>query len=68
MIQKRHELKPNRGRLGRVAIHLTAFATTLAAPLTFTHADSTWTIELEGDKLHVTADCPETWLEVVFGL
>lgn len=35
-------------------------AMTLADPLTFMHADSTWTIELVGDKLHVTADCPET--------
>ena len=31
-----------------------------AAPWTFTHLDSTWTVEVEGDKLHVTADCPET--------
>lgn len=37
-------------------------AMTLADPLTFMHADSTWTIELVGDKLHVTADCPDTWL------
>ena len=30
-----------------------------AAPWTFTHMDSTWTVEVEGSKLHVTADCPE---------
>ena len=33
-----------------------------AAPWTFTHLDSTWTVEVEGDKLHVTADCPEPWI------
>ena len=30
-----------------------------AMPWTFTHMDSTWTLEVEGNKLHVTADCPE---------
>ena len=35
---------------------------TTAAPLTFTHLDTTWTIELHEDEgeLHVTADCPDT--------
>ena len=37
-------------------------AVTTAAPLTFTHLDTTWTIELHEDEgdLHVTADCPDT--------
>ena len=33
-----------------------------ATPWTFTHLDTTWTLEVEGDKLHVTADCPEPWI------
>ena len=32
-----------------------------ATPWTFSHMDSTWTVEVEGNKLHVTADCPEPW-------
>ena len=32
-----------------------------ATPWTFSHMDSTWTLEVEGNKLHVTADCPEPW-------
>lgn len=44
------------GMVGMVAV-------TTAAPLTFTHLDTTWTIELHEDEgdLHVTADCPDTW-------
>eukprot|EP00434_Breviolum_minutum_P009688 symbB.v1.2.008528.t1/scaffold532.1/size190944/2 len=42
-------------------IWATVLATVVSAtPWTFTHMDSTWTLEVEGNKLHVTADCPET--------
>ncbi|CAJ1342397.1 unnamed protein product, partial [Effrenium voratum] len=44
----------------RVFAGLTACVSVLGAPLTFTHLDTTWTIEAMNDMLMVTADCPET--------
>lgn len=49
------------GSMARVLGCLLVAHLALAAPLSFTFMGSTWTMEVEGDDLHVTAECPETW-------
>lgn len=52
---------PMFGPMARVLGCLLVAHLALAAPLSFTFMGSTWTMEVEGDDLHVTAECPETW-------
>ena len=39
--------------------HILLLGVSSAAPLTFEHLGSTWTMEAKDGKLHVTADCAE---------